>query len=322
MTQKRTFFQTRTLSPTLKPSERKAEQKFLRPLIKFHNRRIELHQGSFIDEMTVKWLSQTPNPPRIPVFYSLTKIHKLTPVGRPIVAGNDGPTERISSFVDGLLQPIAKSQKSYLKDTTDFVNFIERRNLPEDAFLVSLDVASLYTNIPQEEGINTVCKAYQTFYGENTPIPTQSLRRILKLILQETSFEFNGKNYLQTHGTAMGTKMAVAFANIFMSAVETEILNLSKTKPLEWKRYIDDIFSLWRTERKEIDEFIALANRHHPSIKFTAEISDKEINFLDTTVYKGERFHNQGILDIRTHFKPTETFQYMHCSSTGSEKVL
>ena len=55
----------------------------------------ELHQGSFIDEMTVKWLSQTPNPPRIPVFYSLTKIHKPTPVGRPIVAENDGPTERI-----------------------------------------------------------------------------------------------------------------------------------------------------------------------------------------------------------------------------------
>ena len=94
------------------------------------------------------------------------------------------------------------------------------------------------------KGLNTVCKAYHTFYEENTPIPTQSLRRILKLILQE-----NCKNYLQTHGTAMGTKMAVAFANIFMSAVETEILNLSKTKP---KRYIDDIFSLWRTERKEI----------------------------------------------------------------------
>ena len=133
-----------------------------------------------------------------------------------IMAGNDGPTEWISSFVDGLLQPIAKSQKSYLKDTTDFVNFIERRNLPGDVFLVSLDVTSLYTNIPQEEGINTVCKAYQTFYGENTPIPTQSLRRILKLILQENSFEFNGKNYLQTHGTAMGTKMAVAFANLYV----------------------------------------------------------------------------------------------------------
>ena len=75
----------------------------------------ELHQGSFIDEITVKWLSQTPNPPRIPVFYTLTKIHKPTPVGRPIVAGNDGPTERISSFVDSLLQPIAKSQNPILR---------------------------------------------------------------------------------------------------------------------------------------------------------------------------------------------------------------
>ena len=119
----------------------------------------------------------------------------------------------------------------------------------------------------------------------------------------------------------MGTKLAVAFANIFMSAVETEILNLGKTKPLEWKRYIDDLLLLWRTERKEIDEFIALANRHHPSIKFRAEISDKEINFLNTTVYKGEIFCNQGILDIRRHFKPTETFQYTHFSSCNPHGV-
>ena len=78
------------------------------------------------------------------------------------MAGNNRPTERISSFVDSLLQLIAKSQKSYLKDTTDFVKFIEGRNLPEVAFLVSLDVASLCTNIPQEEGINTVCKLKHT----------------------------------------------------------------------------------------------------------------------------------------------------------------
>jgi len=47
---------------------------------------------------------QTPNPLRVPVSYSLTKIHKPTPVGRPIVAGNDGPTERLSAFVDSILQ--------------------------------------------------------------------------------------------------------------------------------------------------------------------------------------------------------------------------
>ena len=116
----------------------------------------------------------------------------------------------------------------------------------------------------------------------------------------------------------MGTKMAVTFANIFMSAVETEIISLSNTKLFEpWKRYIDDIFSLWNVDKKEIEEFIVLANRHHPTIKFTAEISDKEINLLDTTFFlkAKERFNKQAILDIRTHFKPTETFEYTHFSS-------
>ena len=84
-----------------------------------------------------------------------------------------------------------------------------------------MDVTSLYTNIPQEEGTQTVCRAYETFYVNNPPIPTPLLEQSLRLILQENSFQFAGKNYLQIHGTAMGTKMAVAFANIFMSKVET-----------------------------------------------------------------------------------------------------
>ena len=87
--------------------------------------------------------------------------------------------------------------------------------------------------------------------------------------------------------------------------------------PLEWKRYIDDLFSLWNVDKlvKETEEFIVLANSHHLTIKFTAEIPVKEINFLDTTVFKDERFNKQAILDIHTHFKPTETFQYTHSSS-------
>ena len=87
-----------------------------------------------------------------------------------------------------------------------------------------------------------MCRAYEAFYQKDTPIPTHALKEMLRLILQENSFQFNGRDYLQTHGTAMGTKMAVAFANIFMSAVETDIISKSKTKPLEWKRYIDDVF--------------------------------------------------------------------------------
>ena len=65
----------------------------------------------------------------------------------------------------------------------------------------------------------------------------------------------------------MGTKMAVAFANIFMADIETEILSKSVIKPLIWKRYIDDIFSLWDVSKQDIDKFITQANSHHPTIK-------------------------------------------------------
>ena len=170
--------------------------------------------------MTAKWLSLTPDPPRIPVFFTLTKIHKPTLVSRPIISGCSSPTEKISAFVDHLIQPIAQQQASYLKDTTDFINFIERIKLPRSAILVSMDVTSLYTNIPQQEGISTVCHAYKEFHKGNPPVPTRFLSEMLSLILQENWFQFNRKDYLQTHGTAMGTKMAVAFANIFMAKIE------------------------------------------------------------------------------------------------------
>ena len=68
----------------------------------------------------------------------------------------------------------------------------------------------------------------------------------------------------------MGTKMAVAFANIFMANIETQILSNSVTKPKIWKRYIDDIFTLWDVSKPDIDKFIEHANSHHPTIKFTA----------------------------------------------------
>ena len=46
-----------------------------------------LYHEKHIHDMTKKWLSQTPNAPRLPLFYTLTKIHKPTPVGRPIISG-------------------------------------------------------------------------------------------------------------------------------------------------------------------------------------------------------------------------------------------
>ena len=129
-----------------------------------------------------------------------------------------------------------QKQDSSLKDTIDFLNFIESTKLPENTVLVFVDLTSLYTNIPHKEGVTSVCHAYKDFCGEKAPIPTKYLREMLYLILTENSFQFCGNNYLQTHGTAMGTKMAVAFANIFMARIEKQILSQSCIKPLFWKK--------------------------------------------------------------------------------------
>ena len=91
------------------------------------------------------------------------------------------------------------------------------------------------------------------------------------------------------------------------------------------KCYTDDVFSLWDVNRKDIDLFIGQANTFHPTIKFTAEISEKDITFLDTVVYKSERFLIEAILNVKTPYKPTETFQYTHypfCHPPGVNRGL
>ena len=77
------------------------------------------------------------------------------------------------------------------------------------------------------------------------------------------------------------------------------------------------------TSRGKIQDFFLKANSFYPIIKFTAEISETEAAFLDSKVYKGDRFDKEAILDVRTHFKPTETFQYTNfylCHPPGVTK--
>ena len=56
---------------------------------------------------------------------------------------------------------------------------------------------------------------------QRQPIPTHHLQEMFKLILKKNFSHFNGKHYLQTHETAMDTKTAVFFPNIFMAYIET-----------------------------------------------------------------------------------------------------
>ena len=88
--------------------------------------------------------------------YFLKKIHK-NPMGiRPIVSSCDSITEKISQFVDKWLQPYVQNLPSYTKDTTEFINHIENTKFPEKCKLASIGMSSLFTNIPHEEGTQSV----------------------------------------------------------------------------------------------------------------------------------------------------------------------
>jgi hypothetical protein len=84
---------------------------------------------------------------------------------------------------------------------------------------------------------------------------------------------FNGENYLQISGTAMGTNMAPSYANIFMGRMERRLLHYAPTKPLIWLRFTDDIEMKWVDGRDSLNDFIEMANPFHYSIKFTVEVS-------------------------------------------------
>ena len=91
-------------------------------------------------------------------FYLLPKIHKdrMNPLGRPILSGNGHPTEWVSAWVDTQLQPLMLSLPTYLKDTSHLLTLLDNHTLTTNSLIISLDVKSLYTNIPQAEGIDSI----------------------------------------------------------------------------------------------------------------------------------------------------------------------
>ena len=258
--------------------------------------------------------------PRTANFYLLPKIHKgkLPPPGRPIVSANECPTERISQFVDHFIQPIVPTLRSYIKDSGHFLNILSDLKLTSDTILCTLDVTSLYTNIPNDEGITAVRRSLSMTRDFMHNPTNNSICDLLHLVLSCNNFQFDNKHYLQTGGTAMGTKLAPSFANIFMSWFEDKFVYTYTPKPLIWKRYIDDIFMIWPHGKNSLDIFVNHLNSSHNTIKFTAETSTSHVNFLDITVSLNE--HYELITSLYT--KPTDSHNYLLYSSEHPRHLL
>ena len=248
--------------------------------------------------------------PKTPTLRLPPKVHKENHPGRPIVSSINSHSTKISEYVDHHLQPYTKDIKSYIKDTKDFLNHLDKvpTNIFNNSYLVTLDVRSLYTSIPNEEGISIV----KDILHENKSKLTQVITAFLWLILTLNNFIFNNEHFLQILGVVMGTKCAPIYANLFMNHFEeTYIYPLLTTKCNFYKRYIDDIFLLWQGTLEELKLFILQINRLHPTIKFTEEISFNSINFLDCHIYKSK----DGKLHSSVHTKATDRKSYLHSKS-------
>ena len=69
--------------------------------------------------------------------------------------------------------------------------------------------------------------------------------QLIELILTKNNFSFDQEHYLQLHGTAMGTRMAPSYANLFMGHLEERLLNHINDKSDIWWKFIDDAFMVW-----------------------------------------------------------------------------
>ena len=112
---------------------------------------------------------------------------------------------------------------------------------------VTMDVNSLYTNIPQEEGLRAFEESAlnNPNLRPNPQLPPTILMTLLMFVLSFNTFVFNGNLFLQLWGTAMGTRVAPTYACIFMGALENPLLAAwGGTKLRMYRRYIDDCLFL------------------------------------------------------------------------------
>ena len=192
----------------------------------------------------------------------------------------------------------------------DFINKINNFPVPPNSLLVTMDVKSLYTSIPNNEGIASVKKKYDRYLKKT--IPTKIIATFLALILTLNNFIFNSKFYLQIKGCAMGTICAPSYATIFISEFEEKyIYPLIKNKSVISLHYIDDIFMVWIKSESKLRIFRNEINQKHQSIKFDFKFSKENIEFLDTLVH----IDSNSRLQTTLYKKPTDCQNYLHAKS-------
>ena len=182
------------------------------------------------------------------ILYGNPKAHKPVvdnmPKFRPILSAINTPGYNLAKFLKPILEPLTHNEFT-VKDSFSFAKEITKYD--SSLFMASLDVESLFINIPLKETINICVSDLHNKNLYNGKLNKSDLFKLLETATSESSFIFNFLLYKQIDGVAMGSPLGPTLANAFLCHYEKEWLDNcpSHFKPIVYRRYVDDIFVLF-----------------------------------------------------------------------------
>ena len=160
---------------------------------------------------------------RTPEAYFLIKVYKVGQPVRPIISSYNSYNYNTAKYLATLLKPAVKKGPSNVKDSFEFAKIIkENRNL--SGLMCSLDVSSLYTNVPLDKTIDVVIKKIKIFHPKLT-LDDDNLKELFYYCTKKTNFIFNNEHYDQINGVSMGSPVAPILPHLYMSELEENIIN-------------------------------------------------------------------------------------------------
>ena len=251
---------------------------------------------------------------RIAPFYTIPKIHKslINPPGRPIISSISTATYHASVYLDKELQPFMKKLKTVCTSSQKLIMSMHNKTCPKGSVLLCADITSLYPNIPIGLGIGTVRKVLVKLNAFTTE-HLNFLMTLLSWVLTENYCTFNNVTYHQLKGTAMGTPVAVAYANIFLYGIESMLLETFK--PSYYTRFIDDVFAIFNTTEDAL-AYVNKFNTFCPTIAFEAVTTDRRGIMLDLELSLHYDHHSDyDKISHKIYQKPLNIYQYIPTQS-------
>ena len=152
------------------------------------------------------------------VLYGLCKTHKKVldkcPPLRPILSAIKTPSYNLAKFLVPLIEPITKNNFT-VKNSFEFSKEICEQN-PE-YFMASLDVESLFINIPLKETIKICCDSPYKNQEMLCNISKNQFEKLLRAAHRNNCFLFEVTVYRQVDRVAMASPLRPSLANAFLA---------------------------------------------------------------------------------------------------------